>query len=70
LDFEPSFVPLFPSASNSERKTQNFLARLLTRHNAIDVPVASVAGVEKFFVIASKSAGFHDVEGNHEGAGQ
>jgi len=40
----------------------------MTRHIAIDVPVACAAGVEKFFVIASKLPGFHDVEGKHEGA--
>jgi hypothetical protein len=32
------------------------------------VPAACVAGFEKFFVFASKSAGFHDVEGKDEGA--
>jgi hypothetical protein len=32
------------------------------------VPVACAAGFENFFVIALKSAGFHDGEGKHEGA--
>ena len=42
---------------------------LLTRHIAIDVPAACAAEYEKFFVIASKLAGFHDVEGKPEGSG-
>jgi hypothetical protein len=37
-------------------------------HIAIDVPVACAASFEKFFVIASKLAGFHDVEGKYAGA--
>jgi hypothetical protein len=41
---------------------------LLTRRIAIDVPVARAAGVKKFFVIASNSAGLHNVEGKDEGA--
>jgi hypothetical protein len=41
----------------------------LKRHTAIDVPVAYAAGFENFFVIASKSPGFHDVNGKYEGAG-
>jgi hypothetical protein len=31
------------------------------------VPEARAAGFEKFIVIVSKSPGFHDVEGKHEG---
>ena len=54
------------------RFTRNWLScflpeGLLTRSNAIDVPVACAAGFEKFFVIASKLAGIHDVEGKDEG---
>jgi hypothetical protein len=33
------------------------------------VPAASLAGFEEFFVIASKLAGFHEVDGKHEDAG-
>jgi len=40
---------------------------LLTRHIAIHVPVACAAGFEKFFVLASKFPGLHDVKGEYEG---
>jgi len=39
----------------------------LRRCSAIDVPAASVAGFEKFFVIALKMPGFRDVKGKYEG---
>ena len=42
-------------------------AGLLRRVGAIDVPAGSLAGFEKLFMIASKFAGFHDVEGKYEG---
>jgi hypothetical protein len=42
---------------------------LLTRDIAIDVPVGLVVGFQKSFLIASKLAGFYDVEGKHAGTG-
>jgi hypothetical protein len=42
---------------------------LLRKDGAIDVPAAWAAGFEKFFVFASKLAGFHDVDGKDEGTG-
>lgn len=60
---------------NPKLKTQNFpvlstqhsALLFLRRHRAIDVPVACAAGFEKFFVIAFKLPGFHDVKGKYEG---
>jgi hypothetical protein len=42
---------------------------LHTRHIAIHVPVGSITGFEKFFVLATKLPAFHDVEGKYEGTG-
>ena len=54
---------------HEERAFVPLAAGLLRRDGAIDVPVACAAGFEKFFVMASKLAGFHEVEGKDEGTG-
>ena len=62
-----------PAQSDEGREPQ-FLYRflpdgLLTRHNAIDVPVGPVVDFGKSFLIASKLAGYCSVEGEHAGTG-